>query len=161
MQSFIKVFALGLMAALTVTACAKSSNSSESTTAETTSAAAQTSSAPMQAVLAGSDSAAGAKVYQANCSSCHQADGKGLAGAFPPLAGNPNVTGDPAKVIHIVKFGLTGKIDVEGHAFNGIMPPWGSQLSNADIARAVTHIRTSWGNKAGPVTEAQVAAAAK
>ncbi len=34
----------------------------------------------------------GAAVYAANCASCHQADGRGLAGAFPPLAGNPKVS---------------------------------------------------------------------
>lgn len=157
MRSF-SIFALAVAAALALAACSKgsgSSNTSESTTAQTTSAA---------ATMAAANPAGGGngeKVYQTNCSSCHQADGKGLAGSFPPLAGNPTVTGDPKAVIHIVKYGLTGKISVQGHAFNGMMPPWGSQLSNADVASAISFIRSSWGNKAGPVTEAQVAAVAK
>ncbi|HEY5426876.1 MAG TPA: cytochrome c [Candidatus Tumulicola sp.] len=144
----IAIFTVGLVVALTVAGCAKSSsstNASETAAAETAAAA----------------GGPGEKVYATNCSSCHQADGKGLAGSFPPLAHNPTVTGDPTKVIRIVKFGLTGKIEVQGHAFNGIMPPWGSQLSNADIAAAVTYIRASFGNSAGAVTEAQVAAVAK
>lgn len=153
----VSVFALALAAAFTVAACSKgsgSSNASESSSAQTTSAA-----ATMAAATTAADN--GAKVYQTNCSSCHQADGKGLPGSFPPLAGNPRVTGDPKTVIHIVKYGLTGKISVEGHDFNGIMPPWGTQLSNADIAAALTYVRSSWGNKAAAITEAQVAAVSK
>jgi mono/diheme cytochrome c family protein len=145
----IGTLAVGLAAATIVAGCAKNGSSSGANGSATA------------AVTGGAANAAGAKAYEQNCASCHQTDGKGMAGSFPPLAGNPAVTGDPAKVIHIVKYGLTGKIEVGGHAFNGIMPPWGSQLSNADIAAAITHIRTSWGNTAGAVTEAQVAAVAK
>lgn len=157
MRSF-SIFALALAAAFSLAACAKgsgSSNTTESSSAQTTSAAAT------MAIAKPSAGGNGARVYQANCSSCHQADGKGLLGSFPPLAGNAVVTGDPKAVIHIVKYGLTGKIDVQGHTFNGIMPPWGSQLSNADIAAALTYVRSSWGNKASLITEAQVASTAK
>ena len=85
--------------------------------------------------------------------------GQGVPGTFPPLAGNDTVNGDASKVIHIVKFGLTGKIDVGGTTYNGMMPAWGQQMSNDDIAKAITYIRSSWGNKASAVTEADVAAA--
>ena len=97
----------------------------------------------------------GAAVYSTNCSSCHQSDGKGAIG--PPLAGNALVTGNPAKVIHIVKNGLTGTISVNGKTFNGQMPAWKGTLSNNDIAGVITYIRSSWGNKASAVTTAQVA----
>ena len=113
------------------------------------------------AAQSGNGDSNGAKVFAANCASCHQADGKGVAGSFPPLVANTVVNGDPTKVIRIVKYGLNGKIQVAGHAYNGIMPPWGTQLSNAEIADVVTHIRSSWGNSASAVTEAQVAATAK
>lgn len=101
----------------------------------------------------------GATVYSTNCSSCHQANGKGQPGVFPPLAGNPVVTGPADKVISIVKNGLSGKISVNGTTYNGQMPAWKGNLSNADIAHVITYIRSSWGNKAAGVTEAQVAAA--
>ena len=159
----VRMLALGIAATLVLAACAKGSNSSnaESTgAAEATSAAATmaaSSAAPMQAA-AGSP---GEKLYQANCSSCHQADGKGVAGSFPPLAGNPLVIGDPKVVIHAVKFGLTGKIVVQTQTFNGIMPPWSSQLSDAQTASVVTYIRSSWGNKAPAVSAAQVSAVTK
>jgi mono/diheme cytochrome c family protein len=103
----------------------------------------------------------GAAVYKANCQSCHGALGAGITGAFPPLAKNADVTGAPAKVIHIVKYGLTGKITVSGSDYNGTMPAWGSQLSDGDIAAVITYIRSSWGNKAGPVTAAAVGAVKK
>lgn len=101
-------------------------------------------------------SAAGQKVYSTNCSSCHQANGKGSPGVFPPLAGNPVVTGDSSKVIHIVKNGLSGKISVNGATFNGQMPAWKGTLSDADIAAVITYVRSSWGNKASAVTASQV-----
>jgi mono/diheme cytochrome c family protein len=112
------------------------------------------SAAPAENGAAASD---GNKVYVQNCSSCHQAEGTGLAGTFPPLSGNPVVVGDATKVIHIVKYGLSGKVSVDGKDFNGMMPAWGQQLSNADIASVITYIRSAWSNKASAVTEAQVA----
>jgi cbb3-type cytochrome c oxidase subunit III len=99
----------------------------------------------------------GKALYSANCTSCHQANGQGLPGTFPPLAKNPYVTGDASKVIHTVKDGLNGSIKVNGKTYNGQMPAWKSQLSNADIAAVITYIRSAWGNKASAVTEAQVA----
>lgn len=74
---------------------------------------------------------------------------------------NPTVNGAPGKVIHIVKYGLTGKISVAGHDYNGIMPAWGTQLSNADIADVVTYVRGSWGNTGSPVTKSEVAGVGK
>ena len=101
--------------------------------------------------------AAGAKVFSANCSSCHGANGQGSPGAFPPLANNPVVTGDPNKVIGIVLGGLHGSISVAGQTYNGQMPPWKGTLSNGDVANVITYIRGSLGNNhASPVSEAQV-----
>ncbi len=70
---------------------------------------------------------AGAAIYDTNCSSCHASTGMGAPGAFPPLAGNPDVTAaNPAKIIHIVKNGLTGPLKVKGKTYNGTMPAWKS-----------------------------------
>jgi mono/diheme cytochrome c family protein len=101
---------------------------------------------------------AGQKIYGANCSACHGAKGVGLAGEFPPLAGNPMVTGSADNVIAAVKNGLTGATTVNGKSYNGAMPAWKGKLSNADIADVITYIRSAWGNEAGAVTEAQVEA---
>jgi ubiquinol-cytochrome c reductase cytochrome b subunit len=100
----------------------------------------------------------GAAIYSTNCASCHGASGQGLPGAFPLLAGNPVVTGDPNAVIGIVANGLHGQIKVNGQTFNGAMPAWHGKLTDAQIAAVLTYIRSSWGNKAAPITEAQVKA---
>ncbi len=155
--------AAGLLFALS--ACSKSTNSSSSTasSAPQSSAAASPAGSPMAATSAApaAANAAGASVYNTNCASCHQATGEGVAGAFPPLAGNPTVMGPKAKVIHIVKYGLQGAIVVKGKSYNGMMPPWGTTLSNADIAAVISYVRSSWGNSASPVTVADVKAVAK
>ena len=93
----------------------------------------------------------GARVYITNCSSCHQIDGRGVSGAFPPLAGNPVVTGDPKRVIAIVKFGSRGRERVESRGYDGVMPAWNGLISDADIADVVTYIRSAWNNAAPPV----------
>lgn len=98
----------------------------------------------------------GGAVYAANCSSCHQSDGEGIAGAFPPLAGNPTVTGNPVAVIAIVKDGLEGRLVVNGQAYSGIMPRWKHLLSDEQIADVVSYIRSSWKNNARGVSIAQV-----
>ena len=99
----------------------------------------------------------GQKVFSTNCSSCHGAQGQGMPGAFPPLDGNPVVTGDPHKVIGIVLDGLKGSISVNGATYNGQMPAWKGTLSNGDVADVITFIRGSLGkNHASAVTEAQV-----
>ena len=89
--------------------------------------------------------AAGQTVYAQNCSSCHGADGQGNPGVFPPLAGNPFVTGDPKKVIGVLENGLQGPISVNGKTYNGQMPAWKAQLSPKDIANVITYIRGGLG----------------
>jgi mono/diheme cytochrome c family protein len=143
-MTIARIGTCALVALLALGACAKSSDQA-STAASSNAMAAH----PVPSV--------GAKVYQTNCSSCHQTSGQGVPGTFPPLVANEVVVGDSAKVIRIVKYGLTGPITVGGNAYNGIMPAWSQQLSNDDVAQAITFIRGAWGNKAGAVTEADVA----
>jgi ubiquinol-cytochrome c reductase cytochrome b subunit len=121
-------------------------------------AEASTVSSAAAPAAATATNANGAKVFASNCASCHGAQGQGAPGAFPPLANNPVVTGDPNKVIGIVTSGLHGQISVAGMSYNGQMPAWKGQLSTKDIADVVTYIRAGLGsNHASAVTEAQVA----
>lgn len=101
----------------------------------------------------------GKAIFESRCASCHQAAGEGISGTFPPLAGNKDVTAaNPTRIIGIVLHGLNTPITVKGTQYNGGMPPWKGALTNADIAAVLTYVRSSWGNKAKPVTEKQVAA---
>jgi nitrite reductase (NO-forming)/hydroxylamine reductase len=99
--------------------------------------------------------AAGAKVYGNVCQACHQADGKGLPGAFPPVAGSDYLKADPERAAEKVLNGLVGKVTVNGVDYNGAMPPM-SYLSDQDIAAALTYILQTW-NDGGSVTPATVA----
>lgn len=166
MNRFSKLTLIGLAAVLALAACSKGEQSSTTTTTTTTESSPGTMSAasPGAAASPAANGVAandGSKIYQTNCSSCHQANGQGVPGTFPPLAKNATVTGDAAKVVHIVKYGLNGKVVVGSTTYNGMMPAWGTQLSDADIAAAVTYIRSSWGNSASAVTAAQVKAVKK
>ena len=98
----------------------------------------------------------GAKVYATVCSSCHQANGQGVPGAFPPLAQSEWVTGDEARLVKIILHGVTGEIDVAGEMYAGMMPPWGGGLNDAEVAAVSTYVRSAWGNKASAVTAATV-----
>lgn len=95
-------------------------------------------------------------VYDSICTTCHQADGKGLPGAFPPLVGSEWATRDPETPIRIVLLGLGGPIEVAGAKFNAVMPP-PAGLTDAQIAEAVTHVRSHFGNSASAVDAAKVA----
>jgi len=93
------------------------------------------------------------------CVGCHQADGNGLPGQFPPLAGSEYVvTEDPATPIKILLAGLVGPITVKGAEYNGNMAAYGPALKDHEIAGVVTYIRKNWGNEASEVTQDQVAA---
>jgi mono/diheme cytochrome c family protein len=96
-------------------------------------------------------------VFQKNCASCHQSNGLGVAGAFPPLAGSPWVTSDRETPIRVILLGLTGPIEVKGATYQGAMPAFKDVLSDADIALAATHARTSFGNTSSPITADDVA----
>jgi mono/diheme cytochrome c family protein len=92
---------------------------------------------------------------------CHQADGQGLAGTFPPLAGSEYATAaNPAVPIRIVLRGMQGPVTVKGVQYNGVMAPFGTgvELSDEQVAAVLTYVRTSWGNAASPITAQQVAA---
>ena len=99
----------------------------------------------------------GKKIYNTLCAACHQTSGKGIAGTFPPIAGSEWVTGDKTQLIKVVLHGLTGEIGVAGEVYNSTMSPFGSTLKDAEIAAVATYIRTNFGNKASPVTVAEVA----
>jgi mono/diheme cytochrome c family protein len=115
-----------------------------------------TTMAPPAAPMA---SASGESDYVTQCGTCHQADGNGMAGAFPPLAGAEIVNAaSPDRHIAIILKGLAGPVTVKGTEYNGTMPGLEASLSDDQVAAIATYERTSWGNTGGAVTAAQVAA---
>jgi len=100
----------------------------------------------------------GATVFATRCAACHQTSGTGLAGVFPPLAGSNWVNGRETTVVQIVLHGIQGSLTVNGVAYQGTMPTFGPQLSDAEIAAVVTYVRSHWGNQASTVAAALVSA---
>jgi len=98
----------------------------------------------------------GATVFNNVCANCHQRDGKGLPGSFPPLAKSDFLMADKTRAIGVVMHGLQGPVRVNGQTFNSVMPDFG--LSDAQIASALTYVRNSFGNQGEMVTVAEVAA---
>ena len=99
----------------------------------------------------------GAALFASRCAACHQATGAGLPGVFPPLAGSEWVNGDIHTLSAAVLHGINGKLTVKGQTYNGAMPTFGPQISDAELAAVLTHVRKSWGNHAGPVSAEVVA----
>lgn len=92
-----------------------------------------------------------------SCIACHQANGQGVPGAFPPLAGSEWVTGDAATLIRIADHGLEGEITVAGQPYRGVMPGQGTQYDDLELAELLTYIRKSWGNNAKGIGKDTVA----
>jgi mono/diheme cytochrome c family protein len=106
----------------------------------------------------GPDPEFGEQVFAKNCQLCHQATGLGSpAQQFPPLAGSEWVVAEgPNRMIRIVLHGLSGPVQVAGQQFGGATMATFQTLSDDEIAAVLTHERSSWGNKAAPVTPQQV-----
>lgn len=96
-------------------------------------------SATGQASAQGGDTPEGAAIYADTCASCHQADGSGIPGSFPPLKGNPNVA-DQAYVESVIADGLSGPIDVNGEAYDAVMPA--VSLSDDERASVAAYVAT-------------------
>jgi mono/diheme cytochrome c family protein len=98
----------------------------------------------------------GAMLYLDNCAACHRPDGIGYEQVFPRLAGNPVVEADnPRSLISIVLDGSQTPRTAHTPA-QFTMPRFAWRLSDKDVAEVVSFIRTSWGNRALPVSPAEV-----
>lgn len=94
----------------------------------------------------------GRRVYAESCARCHGADGRGIAGVYPALAGDPFVTAAEEPAVRVVLAGRAPAPDVPQ------MPRFDDLLSDEEIAAVVSYVRSAWGNDAGPVGAGRVAA---
>jgi nitrite reductase (NO-forming) len=96
----------------------------------------------------------GKRIYAQTCFACHQAEGQGIAGVFPPLAKSDYLMADKPRAIHGVIKGLSGEMIVNGQKYNGVMPP--VLLTDEQVAHVLTYVRNSWGNSGDIVTVEEV-----
>ncbi len=95
----------------------------------------------------------GSAIFQAKCAACHQPNGQGIPGLFPPLAASEWVTGKPEVLANILLHGIDGKITVKGTDYNGQMPAFKDLLKDDELAAVLSYIRSDWGNKAEKIDE--------
>lgn len=97
----------------------------------------------------------GKALFKQHCSVCHQADGSGVPGMYPPLAESEYVQGDVKWLVTTIVKGREGAITVKGEEYNNIMPPM-AYLTDEEISNILSYARQSFGNKAGEVTVEEV-----
>ncbi len=98
---------------------------------------------------------AGQALFAGTCSVCHQANGAGLAGVFPPLAKSDFLAADPKRGIGVVLNGLSGKLTVNSSEYNSVMPPM-NQLNDDEVANILTYVINSWANPGGRIFTEEV-----
>jgi mono/diheme cytochrome c family protein len=109
-----------------------------------------------QQVIKTSTTVRGSKLYEQHCAQCHGDNGQGVANAYPALAGNRAVLmPQKANLVQIVLSGGYAPA-TQGNPRPYGMPPFVLDLTDADIAAVLTHIRSSWGNHANAVSELEV-----
>ena len=91
----------------------------------------------------------GNTVYSDFCVSCHLPNGNGVNKIYPPLANSDYLEANRYASIKGLKFGLKGKIKVNGVEYNKYMPPMG--LSAEEIADVMNYMNHSWGNTFGKI----------
>ncbi len=98
-------------------------------------------------------SASGAELFVEHCAVCHQPDGQGIPGMYPPLADSvgefARSKDGRAYLVHVLLFGLNGPISVHGTRYDGFMQSW-AQLSNDDIAQLLNEVLTRFNAKLLP-----------
>lgn len=97
----------------------------------------------------------GSLIYQTQCQNCHGANGEGLQELIPPLTDSIYLKNNKNQLACSIKYGLKGKLTIAGRQFEGAMPA--NDLSPMDLAKVITYVTNSFGNKAGLVniTETQ------
>ena len=103
--------------------------------------------------------AAGRLGYGQYCVTCHQADGRGLPGVFPPLAQSDFLNADAHRALGAIVHGLSGEIVVNNVKFNGVMPAL--RLDDEEIVNIFTYVSSQWGNAGKTATVREVEAVRK
>lgn len=98
----------------------------------------------------------GGDIFAKYCATCHQPDGMGVEGAFPPLHQTEWTEGDKGRLIRLVLYGMQGPIEINGAHYNNVMTPHGF-LTDEQLAAVLTFVRSNFDNDADAVTAEEVA----
>jgi nitrite reductase (NO-forming) len=109
---------------------------------------------PEAAIAATSGLATGQEIYQRFCMACHQPNGQGLPGIFPPLSRSDYLLEDPQRAVRGLIQGQSGHMVVRGRSYSGFMPP--VPLNDEQIASVLSYVLNAWGNSHSPISPVQV-----
>jgi nitrite reductase (NO-forming) len=98
----------------------------------------------------------GEQLYRSKCMNCHLQNGKGISNLYPPLANSDYLKEKREESLHMVKFGGSKPIKVNGKNYKGIMPA--ANLSDQDITILFNYILNAWGNDYGTLSIEEVKA---
>lgn len=90
--------------------------------------------------------AAGNQLYETHCANCHQADGKGLARLYPPIANSDFLAKNKAMIMCGMKYGMKDTLTIYAQRYTQPMPP-NAQLYALDIAEITSYIYIKWGKE--------------
>lgn len=136
-----KLFTLIIFLGL-ISSCGEDSNNNSTTQHTTT------------VTIDNSPYSAGKEIYQKTCVTCHQADGKGMQGTYPPLAGSDYLLANKFRAIRQVLKGSSTKITVNGSDYEGVMAA--QSLNDSDVAQVLNYVYHSFGNNGFTVNPADV-----
>lgn len=97
----------------------------------------------------------GRVVYDKYCLTCHQADGSGVPGMYPPLKKAEKITGPADELLRVILFGLEGPIGEEGITYAQVMPAQ-DFISDDDLAVLVNYLKETWGDGGSAITPEDV-----
>lgn len=138
-----------------MSACGGGNQSENQQQEETVPTESPETSAPQTSTSADDVMAQGKNIYNKFCLVCHQADGSGVAGLYPPIVNTDWVQGDKERLIKVILNGQEGPIEVNGESYNNVMPAQ-DFLKNDEVAAVLTYIRQNFENNASAVTAEEV-----
>jgi len=115
---------------------------------------ARESAAPEKELSLNERMLAGRQIFNQTCFACHQANGQGIPGVFPPLAQSDYLLEDIDRAIGVVIHGQQGEIVVNDKKYNQVMPA--QNLNDEEIANVLSYVLNSWGNEHDMVTPSRV-----
>jgi mono/diheme cytochrome c family protein len=150
-----RLIALSLFVVLSACGGSQQAENGESSTQTTQAEKDQPEETAAAPEPAANENPLGEKVYKQYCFACHQMDGRGVPGNFPPLIKTDWVNGEKERLIKLVINGMEGPIQVNGEVYNSVMTPHGF-LSDEEIAAVLTYVRSNFENNSSAVTVEEV-----
>ena len=98
----------------------------------------------------------GKLIYDRNCKVCHQANGQGIPNFYPPIVNTKHSKGDKDYLVKVLLYGLSGKVEIEGKTYNGVMANY-RNFSDEDIAAVLNYVRSMSDKNLEPVMPEDVA----